>query len=85
MHTKLEQRAYVIMRDGCPMRIAIEQDDFVEIVCGETRDEHFEFVLHQEALRTLVGLGTAALRRMDERQVSAARAAAPTRAASSPS
>lgn len=66
MYANLEQRAYVIMRDGCPVRIAIERDDYVEIACGASREEHFEFVLHREVLRTLVGLGTDALRRMDK-------------------
>lgn len=61
----LRQSSYVVIADGCPMAVTTQGDDYVEINCGQARDEHFEFVLHREALRTLVGLGTEALRRMD--------------------
>lgn len=46
----LEQMAYVIMRDGCSVRVAIEQDDCVEIACGRSGREQFEFVLYREVL-----------------------------------
>lgn len=64
-HQALEQKAYVIMRDGCSVRISIEQEDFVEISCGREGREQFEFVLYREVLREIVKLGGEALRKMD--------------------
>lgn len=61
----LRQSAYVVITDRCPIGITTEGDDYVEINCGRSRDDHFEFVLHREALRTIINLGAGALRRMD--------------------
>lgn len=69
--TVLRQSAYVVITDRCPIAITTEGDDYVEINCGRSRDEHFEFVLHREALRTILTLGTEALQRMDKTPIDA--------------
>lgn len=61
----LRQSSYVVITGHCPINISTESAEYVEINCGQSRDEHFEFVLHREALRKIVALGTEVLERMD--------------------
>jgi len=57
--------AYVIIKEGCPLAISVQSPEQAEIVCGWPPHRSFDFVLHREALRALVELGTDALERMD--------------------
>ncbi|MFI7675155.1 hypothetical protein [Actinophytocola sp. NPDC049390] len=57
--------AYVIVKDGCPLALSVLNPDQVEIVCGWPPNRSFDFVMHREALRAFVQLGTEALERMD--------------------
>jgi hypothetical protein len=57
--------AYVLIKEGCPLAISIQTPEQVEIVCGKPPNQSFDMVLHREALRALVELGTDALERMD--------------------
>lgn len=63
--TSLFVNAYVIIGEGCPVAISVQSLDQAEIICGWTPNRSFEFVVHREALRALVELGTDALERMD--------------------
>ncbi|WP_459723420.1 hypothetical protein [Actinophytocola sp. KF-1] len=57
--------AYVIIKDGCPLALSVLNPDQVEIVCGWPPQRSFDFVMHREALRAFVELGTDALEKMD--------------------
>lgn len=63
--TSLLVHAYVIIKEGCPVAISIQSPEQVEIVCGWAPNRAFDFVMHREALRALVELGTDALEKMD--------------------
>ena len=63
--TNLLVNAYVIIKDGCPLALSVLDPDQVEIVCGCPPNRSFDFVMHREALRAFVELGTDALERMD--------------------
>ena len=63
--TSLVVNAYVIIKEGCPVAISVQNPEQVEIVCGWVPNQSFDFVMHREALRALVQLGTDALERMD--------------------
>jgi hypothetical protein len=63
--TSLFVNAYVIIGEGCPLAISVQSPDQAEIVCGWIPSHSFDFVVHREALRALVELGTDALERMD--------------------
>jgi hypothetical protein len=63
--TSLFVNAYVIINEGCPLAISVQNPEQAEIVCGWAPNRSFEFVVHREALRALVELGTDALERMD--------------------
>jgi hypothetical protein len=63
--TSLFVNAYVIIGEGCPLAISVQNPDQAEIVCGWAPNRSFDFVVHREALRALVELGTDALERMD--------------------
>jgi hypothetical protein len=63
--TSLFVNAYVIINEGCPVAISVQNPEQVEVVCGSTPGRSFDFVMHREALRALVELGTDALERMD--------------------
>jgi hypothetical protein len=63
--TSLFVNAYVIIGEGCPLAISVQNPDQAEIVCGWVPNRSFDFVVHREALRALVELGTDALERMD--------------------
>lgn len=65
--TSLLVNAYVIIDEGCPVAISVQNSDQAEIVCGWAPSRTFDFVMHREALRALVQLGTDALERMDAR------------------
>ncbi|MGB3438745.1 MAG: hypothetical protein WBA97_08320 [Actinophytocola sp.] len=62
--------AYVIIDEGCPLAISVQNPERAEIVCGWVPGRSFEFVVHREALRALVELGVDALERMDAARVS---------------
>jgi hypothetical protein len=68
--------AYVIIDQGCPVAISVQSSEQAEIVCGWTPNRSFDFVVHREALRALVELGTDALERMDAADAAASDAAA---------
>jgi hypothetical protein len=63
--TSLFVNAYVIINEGCPIAISVQNAEQAEIVCGWAPNRSFDFVMHREALRALVELGTDALERMD--------------------
>lgn len=66
MHgTGLFVSAYVIIGEGCPVAISVQNPDQAEIVCGWAPNRSFDFVVHRDALRALVELGAEALDRMD--------------------
>ena len=66
MHgTGLFVSAYVIIGEGCPVAISVQNPDQAEIVCGWAPNRSFDFVVHRDALRALVELGAEALERMD--------------------
>jgi hypothetical protein len=55
----------VVVREGCPIAMSIDNDDQVQVTCGTVGVDAFEFVLQREALRAIVELGTDALEEMD--------------------
>jgi hypothetical protein len=57
--------SYVIVKEGCPVRFAVDGPDQVQVTCGVLPTDAFEFVMQREALRTFIALGTEALREMD--------------------
>ncbi len=57
--------AYVVIRQGCPIAISIDNADQVQITCGTIGVDAFEFVLETEALRAIVELGTDALEEIE--------------------
>lgn len=61
----LTVNAYVVVNQGCPVAMSVLSPDQVEIVCGAPRSQSFDWVMHREALRALVQLGTEALEQMD--------------------
>lgn len=63
--TSLFVNAYVIINEGCPIAISVQNAEQAEIVCGWAPGRSFDFVMHREALRALVELGIDALERMD--------------------
>ena len=63
--TSLVVNAYVIIKEGCPLALSVLSSDQAEIVCGWPPNRSFDFVMHREALRAFVELGTDALERMD--------------------
>ena len=63
--TSLFVNAYVLIGEGCPVAISVQSHDQAEIVCGWVPNRSFDFVVHREALRALVELGTDALEQMD--------------------
>lgn len=63
--TSLFVNAYVIIDNGCPLAVSVLNPEQAEIVCGWVPNRSFDFVVHREALRALVQLGTDALQRMD--------------------
>jgi hypothetical protein len=63
--TSLVVSAYVVIREGCPLAISVQSAEQAEITCGWVPNLSFDFVVHREALRALVALGTDALERMD--------------------
>lgn len=63
--TSLFVNAYVIINEGCPLAISVQSPEQVEIVCGWAPNRSFDFVMHREALRALVEIGTDALEKMD--------------------
>ena len=58
--------SYVVVREGCPVEFSVDGPDQVQVTCGVTPANAFEFVMQREALRTFVTLGSTALREMDE-------------------
>ena len=58
--------SYVVIRDGCPVAMSIDNADQVQITCGTIGVDAFEFVLQREALRAIVELGGEVLAEMDE-------------------
>lgn len=63
--TSLVVQSYVIINEGCPLAIAREGTDHVQIRCGGSPNDTFEIVLQHNALRALVELGLDALRDLD--------------------
>jgi hypothetical protein len=63
--TSLFVNAYVIIKEGCPLAVSVQSSDQAEIVAGWPPNQSFDFVIHREALRALVELGTDALEQMD--------------------
>ena len=57
--------SYVVIQEGCPLAVATEGTDHVQIVCGWPSHDAFEIVLQRQALRALVEIGTDALERLD--------------------
>ena len=57
--------AYVIIKEGCPLAVSVQDADRAAIVAGWPPDQSFDFAIQREALRALVELGTDALERMD--------------------
>lgn len=58
--------SYVLIQEGCPLAVAAEGTDHVQIVCGWPPDDAFEIVLAHQALRALVEVGADALAQLDE-------------------
>lgn len=57
--------SYVVIREGCPVAMSVDNSDQVQFTCGTIAVDAFEFVMHREALRAIVELGTDALEEMD--------------------
>jgi hypothetical protein len=56
----------VVIREGCPVAMSIDNADQVQVTCGTVGVDAFEFVLAREALRAIVELGADALAEMDQ-------------------
>jgi hypothetical protein len=65
MSNSLVVGSWVEIREGCPIRFEIGGSGVAFVHCG-TQPDSFQFTLESEALRKFVGLGTDALREMDE-------------------
>lgn len=63
--TNLVVQSYVIINEGCPLAIATEGTDHVQIRCGGSTGDAFDIVVQYGALRALVELGVDALREID--------------------
>lgn len=50
--------SYVIIKEGCPLKVTTEGPDQVQITCGWPPTDAFEMILERGTLRTLVELGT---------------------------
>lgn len=57
--------AYVVIRQGCPIAVSIDNHDQVQITCGTIGVDAFEFVTEVDALRAIVELGLDALEEID--------------------
>lgn len=57
--------SYVVIQEGCPLAVATEGNDHVQIICGWPPHDSFEIVLQRQALRALVEIGTDALARLE--------------------
>lgn len=57
--------AVVVIKDGCPIRLSIEGDDFVQITCGHSMNDRFEFSIEHKALRQLTKLCVDMVAKMD--------------------
>lgn len=57
--------AYVVIREGCPIAMSIDDAEQAQVVCGTVAVDAFEFVLHREALRAIVELGSDVVAEMD--------------------
>lgn len=55
----------VVIREGCPVDVNVDNDDQVQVTCGVIGVDAFEFVLQREALRVLVEKGASALAEID--------------------
>lgn len=58
--------SYVTIRDRCPMRYRVVDNEIVEFAFGGIRDP-FEFLFDIHSLRDFMELATLALQEMDER------------------
>jgi len=55
----------VMIREGCPVEMNVDNDNQVQVTCGTVGVDAFEFVLQREALRAIVELGVDALEEID--------------------
>ena len=62
---RLTVGAYVVIRQGCPIAMSIDNHDQVQITCGTIGIDAFEFVTEVDALRAIVELGLDALEEID--------------------
>ncbi len=60
--------SYVVIQQGCPLAVAAEGPDHVQIVCGWPPHNAFELVVEHQALRGLVEITTEALAQLDTAQ-----------------
>jgi hypothetical protein len=59
----------VVIREGCPVEMNVDNDNQVQVTCGTVGEDAFEFVLQREALRALVELGVDALAEIDRLRI----------------
>lgn len=57
--------SYVVIQEGCPMAMATEGTDHVQIVCGWPPYDAFEIVVQRQALSALAELVSDALEQFD--------------------
>lgn len=57
--------AFVTIKNGCPITVTIEGADFVQITCGQTPNDKFEFSIEHKAMRELTALCVATVAKMD--------------------
>jgi hypothetical protein len=63
--TNLVVSAHVVIREGCPIAMTVDNTDQARIICGDDPSEAFEFILHREAVRAFAELCNDALEQMD--------------------
>jgi hypothetical protein len=56
----------VVILEGCPVAINVDNTNQVQVTCGTVGEDAFEFVLQREVLRAIVEQGASALAEIEE-------------------
>jgi hypothetical protein len=64
-HVELD--AFVVIKNGCPIKVTIEGPDFVQISCGQTLNDRFDFSIEHKAMRELAKLCMDTVAKMDSK------------------
>ena len=66
MHGKdLLVSSYVVIKKGCPLTFSFEGTDHVQITCGRTPNDVFEFLIERDAMGPFAQLCTDAWQAMN--------------------